>query len=149
MPLTPAAGSFVLGAAAQVVVTVSIFLLSLVFPYLAESGTQSGDFYSLTFGGGSFILEVLYLSLFVPILEEVVFRGLIYTRLRKGMPVLAAQLLSALIFGAAHMDLMQFFYAFLTGFLMPLLFEKYQFLLFFLQYTFYSQNRKGILYEAL
>lgn len=126
MPLTPAAGSFVFGAAAQVVVTVSIFLLSLVFPYLEESGAQSGDFYSLTFGGGSFLLEVLYLSLFVPFLEEIVFRGLIYTRLRKGMPVLAAQLLSALIFGAAHMDLTQFFYAFLTGFIMALLFEKYQ-----------------------
>ncbi len=121
-----AAGSFVFGAAAQIVVTVSIFMLSIVFPYLEESGAQSGEFYSLTFGGGSFMLEVLYLSLFVPLLEELVFRGLIYTRLRRGMPVLAAQILSALIFGAAHMDLVQFFYATLTGFLMAVLFEKYQ-----------------------
>ncbi len=121
-----AAGSLVLGAAAQIVVTVSLFFLSYVFPYLEESGAQSEEYYALTFGGGSFLLEVLYLSVFVPLLEEVVFRGLIYTRLRRGMPILAAQILSALIFGAAHMDLVQFFYATFTGFLMAVLFEKYQ-----------------------
>ena len=121
-----AGGSFVLGVAAQLVVNVSIFLLSPILPFLAKSGEQSDQFYTQAFGGGSFLLEVLYLSFFVPLLEEIVFRGLIYTRLRRGMPVLAAQLLSALIFGAAHMDPVQFCYASLTGFLMAVLFEKYQ-----------------------
>lgn len=121
-----ASGSLVLGAASQIIITVSIFFLSFIFPYLEESGAQSDKFYSMTFGGGSFLLEVLYLSLFVPLLEEIVFRGLIYTRLRRGMPVPAAQILSALIFGAAHMDLVQFCYATLTGLLMAVLFEKYQ-----------------------
>ena len=71
-------------------------------------------------------MEVIYIAVITPILEEVVFRGLIYTRLRRAMPVLAAQILSALIFGAAHMNLMQFVYATLTGFFMAFVFEKYQ-----------------------
>lgn len=90
------------------------------------SGAETNQYYELTFGGGSFALEVLYIAVITPILEEVVFRGLIYTRLRRAMPIAAAQILSALIFGAAHMNLMQFVYATLTGLFMAYVFEKYQ-----------------------
>lgn len=126
MPAAPAAAIFIGGAAVQIVISVTIALLSIFFPSLETAGTETNQYYELTFGGGSFALEILYIAVITPILEEVVFRGLIYTRLRRAMPVLAAQILSALIFGAAHMNLMQFVYATITGFFMAFVFEKYQ-----------------------
>ena len=126
MPAAPAAAIFVGGAAAQVVISVTISLLSIFFPSLETAGTETNQYYELTFGGGSLALEVLYIAVITPILEEVVFRGLIYTRLRRAMPIAAAQILSALIFGAAHMNLMQFVYATITGLFMAYVFEKYQ-----------------------
>jgi len=126
--ISPSAGtaSLALGASAQIIVVVAISLLTILFPAIKEAEAANSEYYTLAFGGGSFIMEVLCIGIITPILEEIVFRGLIYTRLRRAMPVLAAQILSALIFGAAHMNWMQFVYASLIGFLMALLFEKYQ-----------------------
>ncbi len=126
--ISPSAGtaSLALGASAQIIVVVAISLLTILFPAIKEAEAANSEYYALAFGGGSFIMEVLCIGIITPILEEIVFRGLIYTRLRRAMPVMAAQILSALIFGAAHMNWMQFVYASLIGFLMALLFEKYQ-----------------------
>ncbi len=126
--ISPSAGgiSFALGACTQIIVVVAISLLAILFPAIQEANAANSEYYTLVFGGGSFIMEVICIGIITPILEEIVFRGLIYTRLRRAMPVIAAQILSALIFGAAHMNWMQFVYASLIGFLMALLFEKYQ-----------------------
>lgn len=124
--LSSGLASLTLGLSAQIIVVVAISLLTLLFPSLEEVNAANSENYSLLFGGGSRAMEILCIAVVTPILEEIVFRGLIYTRLRRAMPVLAAQILSALIFGAAHMNLMQFAYASLIGFLMAALFEKYQ-----------------------
>lgn len=126
--ISPSVGttSLALGASAQIIVVVAISLLTLLFPAIEEASAANNEYYTLAFGGGNFIMEVLCVGIVTPILEEVVFRGLIYTRLRRAMPVVAAQILSALIFGAAHMNWMQFIYASLIGYLMAVLFEKYQ-----------------------
>ncbi len=126
IPSSAGAVSFTLGASAQIIVVVAISLLTILFPAIKEAEAANSEYYTLAFGGGSFIMEILCIGIITPILEEIVFRGLIYTRLRRAMPVIAAQILSALIFGAAHMNWMQFIYASLIGFLMALLFEKYQ-----------------------
>lgn len=126
--ISPSTGtvSFILGASSQMIVVVAISLLTVLFPSIQDANAANNEYYNLVFGSGSFIMEVLCVGIITPILEEIVFRGLIYTRLRRAMPVIAAQILSALIFGAAHMNWMQFIYASLIGFLMALLFEKYQ-----------------------
>ncbi len=126
--ISPSTGtaSLALGASAQIIVVVAISLLAILFPAINEANAANSEYYARAFGNGSFIMEVLCVGIISPILEEIVFRGLIYTRLRRAMPVMAAQILSALFFGAAHMNWMQFIYAFLIGFLMALLFEKYQ-----------------------
>ena len=61
-----------------------------------------------------------------PILEEIVFRGLIYTRLKKGMPTVVAAVLAALVFGLMHGTIIWVIYAFVTGLVMIWIFEKYQ-----------------------
>lgn len=61
-----------------------------------------------------------------PLVEEVVFRGLVYTRLCRGMPRLIAALLSAILFGLVHGTLLHLFYTIPMGLLLCLFYEKYR-----------------------
>ncbi|MBQ8510456.1 MAG: CPBP family intramembrane metalloprotease [Clostridia bacterium] len=61
-----------------------------------------------------------------PIVEEVVFRGLCYTRLKRGMPMLAAMLICAWGFGLMHGTAIWFLYASVVGLLLAWVFEKYR-----------------------
>lgn len=61
-----------------------------------------------------------------PIVEEVIFRGLVYTRLCRGMNRLVAALLSAVIFGLVHGTLLHLFYTIPMGLLLCLFYEKYR-----------------------
>lgn len=71
---------------------------------------------------------VLLLSSLVmaPIMEELIFRGLCYSRIRqftgKGMSIL----LTGMIFGLYHMNLVQFVYATLMGMFFAFLYERYR-----------------------
>lgn len=61
-----------------------------------------------------------------PMVEEVVFRGLVYTRLCRSMPRLIAALLSAILFGLVHGTLLHLFYTIPMGLLLCLFYEKYR-----------------------
>ncbi len=73
---------------------------------------------------GSIIL--LATLIFAPITEELTFRGVCFLRIRSltgsGMTIL----LSGLLFGIYHMNLVQFIYAFLMGMFFAWLFERYR-----------------------
>lgn len=76
------------------------FLMNLIpFPeHLEESFAAS----EAPLFGGNLWISILAIVIVGPITEEVLFRGLIYTRLKAGMPVIAAALLASLLFGLAH-----------------------------------------------
>ena len=61
-----------------------------------------------------------------PVLEEIVFRGLVYTRLKKGMPAIVAAVLTSLLFGIMHGTIIWVIYAFVLGMVMTWVFERYQ-----------------------
>ena len=61
-----------------------------------------------------------------PIVEEVVFRGLVYTRLCRGMNRFFAALLSAVIFGLVHGTVLHLFYTIPMGLILCLFYEKYR-----------------------
>ena len=61
-----------------------------------------------------------------PIVEEVVFRGLVYTRLCRGMKRWIAAFLSAVIFGLVHGTLLHLLYTVPMGLLLCLFYEKYR-----------------------
>lgn len=61
-----------------------------------------------------------------PIVEEVVFRGLMYGRLKKGMPAVVAAILASLCFGAAHGTIIWAGYAFILGMICIWTYERYQ-----------------------
>ncbi len=98
--------------------TMAFFRLQEAFP---EYQQMAGQMYS---EHGIIVLLVTLVS--APILEELMFRGICFLRVRKlsgkGMTIL----LSGLLFGIYHMNLVQFIYAFLMGMFFALLFERYK-----------------------
>lgn len=102
---------------------VSLLLGLLPFPaswwetYEASSSVLSVEL-SLT--------AVLAQAIVGPIAEELCFRGLLYTRLRSGMPKLVAALVSALVFGIVHGTAIWFCYSFLLGLVMVWLFQRFE-----------------------
>lgn len=69
-------------------------------------------------------LVMIAYSVIAPITEEFLFRGGIYSRFKKVMPVPVAIVLTALIFGVYHGNLQQGLYAFVMGLLITYSYEK-------------------------
>ena len=74
-------------------------------------------------GNSSFLVNLIFVAILAPIIEELVFRKLICDRL---LPLGEgyAVFLSAAIFGLVHGNLFQFFYAFLVGMLFSYIYVK-------------------------
>ena len=72
------------------------------------------------------ILSLLAAVIIAPILEELIFRGLMFTRFCRGMPAPAALILASTIFGALHGTLLWASYGFIGGIAMTLVFMKYR-----------------------
>ena len=65
----------------------------------------------------------IFTTAFLPgLVEETIFRGVVYSRVRKANPIKGI-LLSALFFGIAHMNFQQFCYAFFLGIVFGFLIE--------------------------
>ena len=77
------------------------------------------------FGGDIYITFLTTIGM-APILEELLFRGLIYKRLRNICKPFVAAIISSLAFGITHGNLVQFLYAFFAGMLMAYVYEKYK-----------------------
>lgn len=74
----------------------------------------------------SSLMAWLTAVLMAPVLEEVVFRGLVYTRLKKGLGVIVAAIITSLIFGIAHGTIIWFIYTFIFSIVLIWIFEKFQ-----------------------
>ena len=68
-------------------------------------------------------MQLLYLGVCIPIVEEFLFRKLLYGFLRKKISFVAAVLISAIIFGVYHGNIVQFVYATFCGCLLAYLYE--------------------------
>lgn len=56
-------------------------------------------------------IQIIALAVVAPIAEEVVFRGLILSRFKKAMPTVLAIVVSSVLFGLVHMQLLWIIYA--------------------------------------
>lgn len=64
-------------------------------------------------------------GILTPFTEELLFRGVIYNRIRKYFPVTIAIVFSSVIFGCYHGNIVQLLYALIMGVVMALLYEYY------------------------
>ena len=76
------------------------------------------------FYGSTLVLELISSAILTPILEELVYRGIIYARLRRMMNFVPAMLTASLIFAAMHFNLVQFLYAFIFGMVLVIYMER-------------------------
>lgn len=76
-----------------------------------------------SFFAGGVLYEVLGSCLVIPIAEELLYRGVVYKRLRNLFGVSVGIVLSALVFGLVHANLVQFLYAGILGLLLAYLYE--------------------------
>ena len=98
---------------------VSLVLPSAMRNYTEMVETSGFSDYSLLWAAATLILA--------PLMEETVFRGMIYGYLRRaGAGFVAANLIQAVLFGVYHMNLIQGIYAALAGFLLGYLAHRYQ-----------------------
>ena len=72
----------------------------------------------------SLVLAILGNVVAAPILEEIIFRGLIFDRLRKGMPVVLAAILASICFGLAHGQIVWVCYTFVIGLILCYIMHK-------------------------
>ncbi|SHH25696.1 CPBP family intramembrane glutamic endopeptidase [Clostridium grantii] len=70
------------------------------------------------------LLAMLGIVIFGPMLEEILFRGIIFNRLREEMPVVIAALIQAIIFGVMHGNPLQFLYTVALGLIMAYVYVK-------------------------
>lgn len=73
--------------------------------------------------------QIIIVGLLVPVAEELLFRGVVYERVKRFMPVAAAAVFCSLFFGVWHGNVTQGIYAFILGLMMVYVKERYKTLL--------------------
>ena len=115
-------GTFALfGAAMNIVVSVTMSLLPLPESMIAEHAAQT----MVLYGEMNPLLELFSVAVVAGITEELIFRGLVISRLKKGMGTAAAVVISAVIFGVVHGSALAVIYASLLGLLLGGLYARY------------------------
>ena len=74
--------------------------------------------------GKSLLMMIFWMGIVVPVAEEMIFRWLVYLRLRDYLSFAASVIISGLIFGIYHGNIVQGIYASLLGAAFAYLFEK-------------------------
>lgn len=117
------AGQWVLLIPAGMFAALAGNMLMNLTDFAAESeGFQEAE--QMLFSG-SLIVQIIGIGIVIPICEELVYRGLIYMRMRQYMNVNASIVFSSLIFGFIHGNIVQAIYSFLIGILFAYVYEKY------------------------
>jgi membrane protease YdiL (CAAX protease family) len=75
---------------------------------------------------GSLLIQILSMSIGAPLAEELIFRGLLFKRLRGIMSYLWAAIITAVCFGLYHGNMVQFIYGFLLSLLLTYVYEKFR-----------------------
>lgn len=91
---------------------------------ITESSQSFTDTANAQFGVVFFVGLLLY-GIVSPLAEEAVFRGLIYNRMKRCFPLPIAMVLSSLLFGCYHGNMVQAVYGTLLGILIAYTYEKY------------------------
>lgn len=73
----------------------------------------------------SLMITVMSSAILGPILEELIFRGIIYNKLKEFNKPIRAIVLQSIIFALFHDDILNAIYAFMAGFMFTYVYEKY------------------------
>jgi membrane protease YdiL (CAAX protease family) len=100
-----------LGIGLQFSVTMILnFILSLNLEFI-----KSYEDVMNTLGMGNSLISFVYIVLIAPVAEELIFRGVIFEKSKRVLPLVYANILQALLFGLMHFNIVQSSYAFILG----------------------------------
>lgn len=97
--------------------------LDLLMGFYDPSWVTGFDIDSVDISAGAFLLSAIASIIFAPILEELVFRGVLFNRLKIRIGIIPAMLISSFLFGIGH-DFGGITSAFLFGLCMCILYLK-------------------------
>ena len=72
------------------------------------------------------IIQIISSGILGPILEELVFRGIVYNKLKTFNKPKTSMILTSIIFALFHSDIVNVIYAFIVSFVLIYLYEKYK-----------------------
>lgn len=112
---------FILGISLNIVIVFLLNILPLprdiMDDYSKAVGALSEDSSPVT---------LIFAVIVAPVFEEILYRGLIFNALMKGMPVWAAVVLQAVMFGVSHVQIVWMSYAFALGIVLALIRLRYK-----------------------
>jgi len=109
--------TFVLGMTGNLLFSILMNRLGITEQF--SNATQEALFQS------NFFVQIIGIGILVPLVEELIFRGLVYGKLRMYYGRVPAVLFSALLFSVYHGNMIQMLYALPMGILLALVYEKW------------------------
>ncbi|GAA0102039.1 CPBP family intramembrane metalloprotease [Paraclostridium bifermentans] len=103
------------GIALSIVTSILINFLAQLFPSYEEVSN------SITSQTNS-ILNIICMTVLIPIYEEIIFRGIIFNHLKENYKIGTAIVIQSLLFGIAHGNIVQGIYAFILGIVLVLMY---------------------------
>ncbi len=102
------------------------YFVSILQMYMPDFMATSYDETSAALTSGPVIIQVLATAVGAPVVEELMFRGVIYRRIRRMTNVIPAAIVTSLLFGVYHGNWIQGPYAFLVGLACVYVYERYK-----------------------
>ena len=97
---------------------INTLLVSVLIKYIPSLATNNEDLSGIVTSGG-FIASLFVVGVMPAFAEEAAFRGFLYGTLKnKKIPILATMIITAVVFAAYHMNLLQFIYVTVMGMIM-------------------------------
>lgn len=114
--------SVVMGFSLQATLSAVLTLLYAFVPALSKYSVS--DRITENFASSDKISEIIFIVIITPIVEETVFRGVIFKKLSGVMPPVAAAIIASVMFGAAHGNTEQFIYSTLIALVLSFVMYK-------------------------
>lgn len=111
------------GIATMLCANYLVSILQMFMPkFMIDSYTDTSEVLT----SGTFLIQALATAVGAPIVEELMFRGVIYRRLRRMAGVIPSAMIVSLLFGVYHGNWIQAPYAFLLGLACVYVYERYK-----------------------
>ena len=105
-----------------IIVGIILSLIYNVFAYYFNFVLKT----SLFDNNNNLIVTLISTGLIGPIIEELMFRGIIYNEFKKRYNNMKSILITTIFFAVIHINIIQILYAFALGFILIYLYEKYK-----------------------
>ena len=111
---------FLLGVAASVAFNGVVFLSGITKVSESYKYVADGIYHS------HIIVQILTSCILSPLMEELVYRGMVFRRMRQKVSFVPSLIISSIIFGVMHGNLVQGIYACLVGIVLGICYEHYK-----------------------